>query len=125
MNEYEIFDEVKALYNTSDEAWRVYNELKQRSLIQKSNGIILYVCSSKRFAHICFDNLYESLCERFKYIDIPYFSDIKEVKLTCDKERRIIKVTAGEEINTYKVVTIKEIANELDGWRVKDVKFYE
>lgn len=117
MTKYEIFDAVKGLYNASNDAWRVYYELKQHNDLLCDNGVTLYVCSGKHFANMCFRELYEMLAMA---------PENEDLKLRSDSNKLTIELI-GETTKRWKIVTIKEILkdNAVTGLRVKEIKFYE
>lgn len=122
---YDMFNEVRTLYNASPDSYNACNVLQLRMAKCYDDGYILYVCPDDNVADICFNKLLVYI-ETSDATAVPYYSDIKSVELTIDEEKRTIEFI-GESIIRYKVATIEEVLmwKDIGEYNFKEIEFYE
>lgn len=106
MSDIDLFYEIKNLFNTSEKAFNIFNELRYTTMMP-NNDAILYITVNLKAK--------EELIDRYKM-----FTDFKKVNENILKSERYSQ-------KTVEIITIENLVRRrtMDGKRYTEIRFYQ
>lgn len=118
MKNYELFEQVRNLFNTQNEAFDIFYTLKHHSSfnLDDKKKTYLYICPNEGAVKRCFNEIVNELKHHRNYIIRSLNHDTNV--LICNNEET-------REIITYRVYAINRLAHGIDGIRATNIRFCE